>query len=77
MKRVEVECVDTNIMHGWAGKDEVSTDNLPDTWFMGYVFSEDSEKLILVMGYSNYGLYIERVTIPRGCIKSVKELRVK
>lgn len=77
MKRVEIECVDTNIMHGWAGEDEVATDTLPDTWLIGYLFSEDDEKITIVMGYSNFGLYIERMTIPRGCIKSIHELRVK
>jgi len=77
MKRVEVECVDINIMHGWAGEYEVSMDKLPDTRFIGYLFSEDDEKVVLVMGYSNYGLYIERTAIPKGCVKSIKELRLK
>ena len=75
--RVEIEWVDSNIMHDWASEDEVSLDKLPSCFSVGYFFSEDDEKVIITMGYSNYGLYIIRKAIPKGCIKSIKELRIK
>ena len=77
MKKVEVTWVDANIMHDWALKQEVEQDGLPTVKSMGYLFMEDDDKIVIVMGWSNYGAYIERKAIPKGCIKSIKELRIK
>ena len=75
MKRLEVEFNDSNFLHGWEGDD--TKDDLALATVMGYFKSEDGEQLTLTMAYSNLGLRFAKLTIPKGCIKSVKELRVR
>lgn len=77
LKMVSVDWVDSNIMHGWASEEEARLDGLPEVHSVGFLFSRDDEKIILIMGYSEYGALIERKAIPMGCIKSIKKLRVE
>uniref|UniRef100_A0A6H2A6I5 Uncharacterized protein n=1 Tax=viral metagenome TaxID=1070528 RepID=A0A6H2A6I5_9ZZZZ len=74
MKRLEVEFYDSNFRHGWEGEDR---DDLAIATAIGYVKSEDDKQLTLVMAYSNFGLNFAKLTIPKGSIRSIKELRLK
>jgi len=74
MKRLEVKFYDSNFIHGWEGDTE---DYLADATVMGYFKSEDDAQLTLTMAYSGFGLRFAKLTIPKGSIKSIKELRVK
>ncbi len=75
MRRVEVEWVDSNILHGWQ-VDTVDC-NVALSNELGYLISEDDDKIILARGISSFGLLNSPMAIPKGCIKSFKELRVK
>ena len=75
LKRLEVEFNDSNFMHGWEGND--TKDDLALATVIGYLKSEDNEQLTLIMAVSNFGLRFAKFTIPKGCIKSIKELRIK
>lgn len=77
MKMLLVEFVDSRIGHGWMQKDEAFTETLPLCKIIGFKCSENAESLTLVMGISDSGMMIECFSIPQGCIKSIRELRVK
>jgi len=74
MKRLEVEFYDSNFMHGWEGE---SKDDLALATAVGYFKSEDDKQLTLIMAYSDFGLKFAKLSIPKGCICNIKELRVK
>jgi len=71
-----VKFVDSNIQHGWEHP-ESTQDNLAYAQAIGWVKSEDEEQITLTMAISDFGLIFEKLTIPKGCIKSIKELRLK
>ncbi len=75
MKRVEIEWVDSNILHGWQA--DTADCDVALSNELGYVVSEDDEKIILARGISAFGLLNSPMAIPKGCIKSIKELRIK
>ena len=74
MKRLEVEFYDSNFEHGWIGESE---DDLAIAKAMGYYKSEDDKQLTLTMAYSDFGLRFAKLSIPKGSIISIKELRLK
>jgi len=67
---------DSNIQHGWECSD-ASCDSLTRARAIGYLKSEDDEQITLTMAIGDFGLIFEKLTIPRGAICSVKELRIK
>jgi len=71
-----VEWADTNVMHGWEHP-ELAQDNLAYAQAIGYLKSETDEQITLTMAVSDFGLIFEKLTIPKGSIKYIKELRVK
>jgi len=74
MKRLEVKFYDSNFTPGWEGEGK---DNLAIATSMGYYKSEDDKQLTLTMAYSDFGLRFAKLSIPKGSIKSIKELRLK
>ena len=74
MRRLEVEFNDSNFLHGWEGN---TNDELAVATAMGYFKSEDDKQLTITMAVSNFGLRFAKLTIPKGAIKSIKEMRVK
>uniref|UniRef100_A0A6M3IFB5 Uncharacterized protein n=1 Tax=viral metagenome TaxID=1070528 RepID=A0A6M3IFB5_9ZZZZ len=74
MKRIEVEFYDSNFLHGWEGD---TNDGLALATTMGYFKSEDDRQITITMAYSDFGLRFAKLTIPKGSIKSIKELRLK
>ena len=75
-KMMLVEFADSNIGHGWEHPDS-SVDGLAFASAIGYLKSENEEQLTLTMAISDFGLIFEKLTIPKGSIKSIKELRIK
>jgi len=73
---VLVEFADSNIQHGWEHP-ESDTDNLAYAKAIGYLKSETEAQITLTMAISDFGLIFEKLTIPKGAIKSIKGLRVK
>ncbi len=76
MKKVIVKWEDSNVVHGWQMNGETPYE-LALCESIGYVQFEDDIKLALIQTISNFGAYMGVLSIPKGCIKSIKELRVK
>ena len=74
MKRLEVEFYDSNFMYGWESEGE---DDLAGVTAIGYYKSEDDKQLTLTMAYSNFGLRFAKLSIPKGSIRTIRELRIK
>ena len=74
-KMVSVQWADSNIMHGWQS-DLISCD-VAVSDEVGYLVQDDEDKIILARGISSQGFYNSPMSIPKGCIKSIKELRLK
>ena len=75
MKKVQVEWVDSNILHGC--QSDLDNCDVALTEEIGYLIKEDDDKIILARGISSQGFYNSPMAIPKGCIKSVKEMRLK
>jgi len=77
MKKVLVDWVDISVAHGWACSEDVDRDDVAHCQSVGFLYSQNNDKIVLVMGVSNFGNYFERKSIPVACVKSIKELRLK
>ena len=75
MKKVLIEWVDSNIQHGW--RPDAKDCDVALTSEIGYLIQEDNDKIVVARGYSQYGFYNSPMAIPKGCIKSIKELKPK
>ena len=75
-KIVLIEWEDSNVIHGWH-PDTDCPNEIAHCRTVGIVQFEDDTKITLSMGDSNYGSILEPITIPKGCITKIKELRVK
>ncbi len=75
MRKVIVEWYDSNIVHGWQPHSESCNVALCES--MGFLKEDTTEKIVLLQSWSNFGFEMGRMAIPRGCIKSIKELRLK
>jgi hypothetical protein len=74
LRKVIVEWLDSKVMHGWydsqAFEGEVALCEC-----VGFLYEDLPDMITLVMGKSDSEMVIEGLSIPRGCIKSIKELR--
>lgn len=79
MKRgsmVLIEWQDSNVIHGWQ-LDDLKCYVVAHCRNVGFLVTEDDEKITIAFGVSDCGSMMETITILKGCIKSIKELRIK
>ena len=75
MKIVRVEWRDSNTLHGWQyGEQETE---LAKCETIGFLIKEDDDKLVVAQTVSSYGAQMGITVIAKGCIKSIKEMRIK
>ena len=75
MRIVKVNWTDSSIQHGWQGDINECCVALCDD--VGYLVDQDDEKIILARGISNAGFFNSPLAIPKGCVISIKEMRLK
>ncbi len=74
-KIVLIEWDDTGVKHGWL---ELGNDNcIAHCHSVGFYISEDELGVTISFAVSDQGLVMEKKTIAKGCIRSMKELRVR
>ena len=76
MKIVLIKWEDSNVTHGWILKD-TNNNNVAHCQTVGILQAEDENKVTIAMGESDCGSVLEKITIPKGCIKSIRQLRVR
>ena len=78
MEEIElVEWIDSSSLGAvWVEKEEVDTLLVKDCVTIGFLFYEDSEVIKLVQSVGS-DCVMNITVIPKGCIKSIKELRVR
>ncbi len=74
---VLIKWADSKVMHGWRESEDTTYDDVAHCQTVGFLQYEDSEKVTITFGSSDSGFIMETITIPRGCIKSVRKLRVR
>lgn len=75
-KMVLIDWKDTGVTHGWLCPDH-SENSIAHCQSIGFWIDEDEEGVTISFAISDQGLVMEKKTIAKGCIKSIKELRVK
>lgn len=75
-KMVLIEWVDSNVCHGWI-PEGANNGVIAHCRIVGILIMEDATKVVVALGDSDCGSVLETITIPRECIISIKELRVK
>ena len=68
---------DTGVVHGWRCNEDASKDGFANCQSVGILVAETEDKITITLGISDQGLVLDCMTIPKGCIKSIKELRLK
>ncbi len=79
MKRnrmVLIDWSDTGLVHGWLCPSD-NENSIAHCQSVGFWISEDDEGVTIAFAISDQGLIMEKKTIARGCIKSIKELRIR
>ena len=75
MKKVLVKWWDSNVLHGWQSGEYETELALCET--LGFLCEETEKKLVIAQTVSKYGAYLGVVIIARGCVESVREVRVR
>ena len=75
-RMVLVEWLDSNVVHGWR-PDDCKEDNMAHCRTVGILKAEDEMKITVVLGDSDCGSVLESITIPKGCVTQIRELRIK
>ena len=76
LKVILVEWDDSNVTHGWR-LDDAGGDVVAHCRTVGILKAEDDKKITLAFGDSDCGSVLETITIPKGCITSMRKLRVR
>ena len=76
IKMVLVEWEDSNVIHGWR-PDDCRGDDIAHCRTVGILKAEGDISVTVALGDSDCGSVLETITIPRGCIKSIKKLRCR
>lgn len=75
-KMVLIDWNDTGVVHGWQCHEDIE-DNIAHCQTIGFCLKDDENGITLALSISDQGLVMEKITIPKGCILDIKELRVK
>jgi len=75
-KLILIEWNDSNVLHGWRLND-IGGDDVAHCRTVGILQGEDEAKITVAFGDSDCESVMETITIPRGCITAIKELRIK
>ena len=75
MKICVVEWDDANTTHGWADKQDLEGANVAPCVSCGILAREDEREVVMVLNLG-IGIYSESITIPRGCIKRIRRLKI-
>jgi len=73
---VLAEWLDSNVTHGWR-PDDCNGDTIAHCRTVGILKAEDETKITVALGDSDGGSVMETITIPRGCITSIRKLRIR
>ena len=72
---VLVEWLDSNELHGWQYGEYPA--ELAYCKSLGYIIDNTDEKLVLSQTISDYGAHMGITIIAKGCVKYIKELRIR
>lgn len=77
-KRVMVEWVDACTHHNWTDNDKaIQEDGTTPVSNVGWLLKRDKKQVILAGGISDDDGSIDRISIPRGCVKKIHILEMK
>ena len=76
LNAVLINWVDSNVTHGWR-VDDCSGSNIAHCRTVGLLKAENEKEVTVALGDSDCGSVLETITIPRGCITSIRKLRIK
>ena len=75
-KLVLVNWDDSNVTHGWR-LDDCSEDKVDHCRTVGILIADNEKGMTIALGDSDCGSVMETITIPKGCIIKIKELRIR
>jgi len=74
LKIVLVKWEDSASASGWTDEDDLAP---AECETVGYLLKKNKDRVVVVQSTSDIAHYDNRFAIPRGCIKSIKELDIK
>ncbi len=76
MKLVLVEWEDSFFTHGWRSKGEFDNLGVAPCVCVGVLVSQTNKSITLVLSLGEEN-YADSMTIPKGCVKRIRYLKVK
>jgi hypothetical protein len=73
---VLIDWEDANFEHGWLSTNELQGILIP-TQTLGFTVAEDSYKISVAQNKSTIDTFMGIMTIPKSCIMSIREMRVR